>query len=126
MNVRLVATTIMLGSAQLAFAAQQIEPSPPSQSEVQGWVQSTYPAILGSPAPLPEQFHFGFVVGQDHKILAHSVIVRPNNRPVSEDLQAMFPSQSLIGSPMGGVSRVPHGEGGQRLGVIWVVVPSAQ
>ena len=126
MNCRLVAATLILHSAQLAFAAQPTEPSPPSQAEVQGWVRSAYPALLSSAVGLPEQFYFGFVVGQDHKVLAHSVIVRPYDRPVSEDLKAMFPAQSLIGSPMGGVSRVPLGEGGQRSSVIWVVVPSAQ
>ncbi len=125
MNARALVGVLALTSSFAVFAGQPVEPAVPSQAEVSGWVESAYPALTRTTA-LPEQFHFGFVVTPDHKVLAHSAIIRPGKRPISEDLKEMFPSLSLAGSPMGGISQLASGSGNSSYGVVWVMVPAEE
>lgn len=125
MNLHALSGALALVAASAAVACPQAGPAPPGPAELQAWVHASYPALVQGIA-MPEGLHFGFVVTPDHKVVAHSAIFRPAARPISRDLEAMFPDRSLVGSPMAGIARVSTGDRRTGYGVIWIMLPDAE
>ncbi len=106
----------------VAQSSDQQELAIPSHAVVAAWVKQSFPAIAFSNA-VPSNLYLGYVINEQLQVLQHSAILRPGLRPISEDIALMFPSVSTARSPMAGVAEFPLASG-QRVGVIWVVVPS--
>ena len=120
----LIVCSLLLPLAVLAVPPLPDEPSVPSVAVMGSWVQSTFPALVSS-ASVPENLYLGYVVNEQFEVLQHSAILRPGPRPMTQDVAAMFPSFSFATSAMGGIAQVSS-TSGNRVGVIWVMVRSAQ
>ena len=95
----------------------------PSESEVQGWVHSSYPALLE--ASMPEGLVLGFLVTPEFKLLRHSAAVGRTSGPTNQDLARMFPAVSLEHPPMSGANCYPASNGKRGYCVYWAVAPAA-